>query len=98
MFSHCRLNVLADGFHRATSEVQESIDGMLNELTHLNNQIDNAEPIASTVEKIKDQIQENKVCAYRNPPPLYAPCSILVSVCNVIRSIIARWNLIIGLV
>ena len=56
-----RLNALADGFHKATSEVQDAIDGMLCELTHLNNQIDNAEPIASTVPKIMDQIQENKV-------------------------------------
>ena len=58
---HCRLNALAEGFHKATSEVQDAIDGMLCELTHLNNQIDNAEPIASTVNKIMDQIQENKV-------------------------------------
>lgn len=57
----CRLNALAEGFHKVTSEVQDAIDGMLCELTHLNNQIDNAEPIGSTVNKIMDQIQENKV-------------------------------------
>ncbi|XP_067934591.1 microtubule-actin cross-linking factor 1, isoforms 6/7-like isoform X2 [Watersipora subatra] len=82
-----RLNALAEGFHKATSEVQDAIDGMLCELTHLNNQIDNADPIASTVVKIKDQIQENKAIMEDTADRQQAIQSIKVSADDVISKV-----------
>ena len=75
-----KLNALDDAFRNVTSEAGDAVDGLLEELHYLHDQVEHADPVAANPEAIGEQIQENNVSTVTS---LDAPTGRPAGVCSI---------------
>ena len=56
-----KLATLDDAYRTVASEASDALDGLLEELHYLHDQVEHADPVAANPEAVGEQIQENNV-------------------------------------
>ena len=59
-----KLATLDDAYRTVASEASDALDGLLEELHYLHDQVEHADPVAANPEAVGEQIQENNVSTH----------------------------------